>query len=144
SRDAAVQGGDSGPAIVPGKPQESLLVSAIRHEGDIQMPPDDKLADSQIASITRWVQLGAPWPTSEPKDGAKSNARRHWAFQPIRQPPVPANVQKPDRHSQVVDAFIHEKLQAAGLGMSPPADRRTLIRRASFDLTGLPPSAEDV
>ena len=143
SREAAVAGGVTGPAIVPGDPEKSLLIAAIRHEGDLQMPPKAKLTEAQIAAVTHWVKLGAPWPK---EDSASSQirdaARTHWAFQPVRDPPVP--VVAGNESPNPIDAFIRARLATQKLQPSPHADRRTLIRRATYDLTGLPPTPEEV
>ena len=148
SRSGLLQGGSSGPAIVPGDPAKSLLIQAIRHDDpDLQMPPADhgpKLPDSAIADLTAWVAHGAPMPAGAGAYGevsASPNAP-HWAFLALQRPPVPATndpwVRSP------VDAFILQRLRNAGLSPNGPADPRTLLRRVTFDLTGLPPTAEDV
>jgi mono/diheme cytochrome c family protein len=150
SRQAMLAGGDSGTAVALGKPDESLLVEAIGYAGDVQMPPAGKLADEEIAALTRWIALGAPWP-DEPAgggsiraDGSISDAdRQFWSFQPIADPPLPA-VQRADWPRQPLDAFVLARIEAEGLQPADEADRRTFIRRASFDLVGLPPSAEEV
>jgi len=146
SREAMLKGGISGEAIVPGQPEKSLLIAAIRHEGDTKMPPKDKLKESQIAAITRWVKLGAPWPKDDASIATKKDAAHtHWAFQPVTDPPVPrraGDVNPPV--VSAIDAFIQEKIAEKGLTPSPPADRRTLIRRVTYDLTGLPPTPEEV
>jgi len=150
SREAALKGGDTGPALVPGKPDESLLIKAIRYtDPDLQMPPKGKkLPDEQIAVLSEWVKLGAPRPAPVATD--RLNRRRStaedkswWAFQPLRKPALPA-VKNSRWPANPVDQFIVAKLEAEGLKPSPEADRRTLIRRAYFDLIGLPPSAEEV
>ncbi len=148
SRTAMMQGGDSGPAIVPGKAEASLIVKAIRHEGDIQMPPDSRLKDEQIATLTRWVAQGAPWPDDAGgatirHGGITAEDRSFWSFQPVRPPPAP---QVGDRNwvRSPVDRWILAGLEEKGMHPVRPADRRTLIRRATFDLTGLPPTPEDL
>jgi hypothetical protein len=150
TRDGWRKGGDSGPAVVPGKPDESLLVQAIRHEGDgPQMPPNDaggKLADSQIAALTEWVRRGAYDPrTAEARRGGKTEQelREWWSFQPIK-PVAPPTVGKAAVLNNEIDRFIESGLEAEGMVLSPEADRRTLIRRMTYDLTGLPPSPEEV
>ncbi len=145
SRQGMLQGGDNGPAVVPGKPEESLLISAVRHAGDVKMPPSGKLKDKQIDAIAQWVRLGALWPTSPDTTGDKlaEAHRRHWAFQPIGDPPLP-DVKDVRWERTPIDRFVLAKLEAAGLMPSPPADRRTLIRRVTYDLTGLPPTPEQV
>lgn len=145
------KGGDTGPALVPGKPEASLLVKAIRYDNaDIRMPPKGKLSSQQIADLTEWVKIGAPDPRTE---SASKNpydfppllaaAKDHWAFQPVKAPTVPA-VSARDRVTTPVDAFLLAKLESQKLGFAPPADKRTLIRRVTFDLHGLPPTAEEV
>ena len=148
SRAAMIHGGDTGPAIVPGRPEASLFVKAIRHEGEIQMPPDSRLKDEQITSLTRWVADGAPWPddvgAATIRRGAISpEDRAFWSFQPVRTRPAP-EVEDRNWVRSPVDRWILAGLEAKGLRPVRPADRRTLIRRATFDLTGLPPTPEDV
>ncbi len=139
-----VEGGNTGPAVVPGKPEESLLVEAVRRGGDLKMPPDKPLTPTQVAALERWVAAGAPWPTSESTSVAKRPTwRDHWAFRPVADPAPPA-LADPRRARNPVDAFVLARLDANGLAPSPTADRRTLIRRVTYDLTGLPPSPEDV
>jgi len=142
SREALLKGGVSGPAIVSGQPGKSTLIAAIRHEGDIKMPPKSKLTEAQIAAVTHWVASGAVWPSAIAVAKSGDSRLTHWAFQPVRDPPVP--VVAGDQSANPIDAFVLEKLAAAGLSASPPADRRTLIRRMTVDLTGLPPTAEEV
>ena len=142
SRKALLAGGVSGPAIVPGQPAKSRLIAAIRHEGDLKMPPKSKLTEAQIAAVTHWVSIGAPWPEEKASAAAANNKKNHWAFQPVRDPPVPTVAgQQP---ANLIDAFLQTRRALAGLSASPAADRRTLIRRLSFDLTGLPPTADEV
>jgi mono/diheme cytochrome c family protein len=131
--------------IVPGDPDASKLVQAIRYNGARKMPPSGKLKDEEIASIESWVKAGAVWP-----EGLKaapysiSDAQRNfWAFRPIANPAVP-EVQNKKWARTEIDRFILAKLEAAKLQPVARADKRTLIRRASFDLTGLPPTPEEV
>jgi len=144
SREGTLKGGDTAPAVVPGDPEKSLLIKAVRYtDKDLRMPPKDKkLTDAQIADLVAWVKMGAPDPRHKEArtTGAKeAKAKMWWAFQPVREPAVPgANRQNP------IDAFVGEKLAAAGLGKAPPADRRSLLRRATFDMTGLPPTPEEI
>ena len=144
SRERVLQGGVSGPAVVPGLPEQSLLVTAIRHVGDIKMPPEGKLTEAQIAALTHWVKIGAPWSAKAVTATSKANeaARTHWAFQPVRDPAVP--VVAGNDSPNPIDAFVKEKLAKAGLNSSPLADRRTLARRISYTLTGLPPSSDEI
>ena len=147
TRDGLMKGGDSGPAVVPGDPAKSLLIRALKGDGVERMPPDKPLPAATIADFERWVKLGAP----DPRTGADATGgidieagKRHWAFQPIRRPSVP-ELRIP--HSALrtpIDTFILAKLSDNGLSLSPPADRRTLVRRAYFDLTGLPPTPEEM
>ena len=143
SRSRLLSGGDSGPAIVPGKPEESLLISAVRRTS-FEMPPDKPLTEQQVAILERWIRIGAPWPDEKPTATNKNHLlESHWAFQPLTHPALPV-VAESEWVRTPVDAFVLEKLQASRLQPSPPADRRTLIRRLSYDLTGLPPSPDDV
>jgi len=152
SRPAALAGGENGPAVVPGRKDDSLLVDAIDYES-LEMPPAGKLDAEKIAILTRWVELGAPWPASGPAETPTATVsakikitdedRKFWSFQPVRvqAPPVAAD----DRWSRnPIDRFLLARLSAEGLTPAPEADRLTLIRRATFDLTGLPPTPEDV
>ncbi|HEX4132400.1 MAG TPA: DUF1553 domain-containing protein [Pirellulales bacterium] len=149
SRPAALHGGESGPAIVPGKSAESLLIEAINY-ASFEMPPSGKLADEQIATLTRWIELGAP---GLPADGGAAPAdaekkitdedRAFWSFQPVRRPQVPA-VDDDSWCRNEVDRFIYQRLRAEGLEPAAPADRRTLLRRVYLDVTGLPPTAEEI
>ena len=143
SRDGVLKGGETGPAIVPGDPEKSLLIKAVRYtDKDLRMPPKDKkLSNEQIADLTSWVKMGAPDPrTNAPIVGAiAAKAKSWWAFQPLRKPEVSGNDEK-----DPIDAFVKAKLAAAGVEPVPTADRRTLLRRVSFDLTGLPPTPEEV
>ena len=145
SRAALLTGGDHGPAIVPGKPDKSLLINVVRHVGDVKMPPNEKLKDKQIQDLEQWILLGAPWPASltETSDKLAETQRRHWAFQPVLKPALP-EVKDSKWERTPVDRFILAKLDESGLSPSSVADRRTLIRRVTFDLTGLPPSFEQV
>jgi mono/diheme cytochrome c family protein len=136
-------GGDSGPAVVPGKPKESLLIRAINHEGP-EMPPKTRLKPAEIAALTEWVQMGAPWPEARPVPPVSATAAKsHWSFQPLTDPPVP-RVQDASWPKSGVDYFILAALEARGLTPVGPADKRTLLRRVTFDLTGLPPTPEEV
>jgi hypothetical protein len=131
----------SGPVVVPGKPAESRLIRAVRHEGDVAMPPKGKLPAAAIDALAAWVEMGAPWPEAKAKAAADGTA--HWAFRPVKAHPLPA-VQDRAWPASPVDHFILGGLEARGLRPSPPADRRTLIRRVTFDLIGLPPTPAEV
>lgn len=149
TREALLKGGTSGPVIVPGDAEASPLIKAVRYaDPELQMPPKDKkLPAEQIAALEAWVKMGAPDPrgSTGPKpltDIAEARAR-HWAFQPVTNP-VPPEVRKPRWVQTPVDAFVLAKLEQQKLKPAPPADRRTLIRRISYDLIGLPPTPEEV
>jgi mono/diheme cytochrome c family protein len=151
SLEGVLHGGESGPAVVPGNPAESLLIEAVNHDG-LEMPPKGKLSDAQIDALKRWVQIGAPWPgaghaTSSGTPAVRRTAltdedRAYWFFQPVKAVEPPAVPEGWARNP--IDAFILDRLRREGLSPSPEADRRTLIRRLTFDLTGLPPSPEEV
>ena len=143
SPNAILGGGNAGPLVVPGKPERSLLTRVLSHEGELKMPPTGKLADGDLAAVERWIRMGAPMPKAQaPSASAAGRARGHWAFSPPKRPAPPAAVS--DWALTPLDRFIEAKLDAEGLTPSPEADRRTLIRRAYFDLIGLPPSPADV
>ncbi len=144
-----LEGGRSGPAIVPGAADRSLLIHAVNHDTSLQMPPKEKLPIDDVLALTRWVAEGARWPNAEPvrrglsaTDTAKAEftdeERSHWAFRPVRQPVVPEGAANP------IDAFILSKLAQRGIAPAGQAGKRTLIRRAWIDLLGLPPSPEAV
>lgn len=141
-----LKGGDSGPAIVPGKHAESLLHQRIALG---EMPPGDKkLTAAQIELVAAWIDVGAKTARAEPETLLSSDAfteeeRAHWSFQPIRRPPLPS-VQNPDRVASPIDAFLLARLESEGLSFGPVADRVTLLRRLCYDLTGLPPAPDDV
>lgn len=151
TRDGVLKGGDSGPALVPGNPRDSLLIIGIRHEDkdpDMAMPPKkDRLPDHILADFEEWVRMGAPDPRTGPTRSTAwdpEKAASHWAFKPVVQPAVP-QVSDPKRFIQnPVDAFILAELQKRQLAPSPKASKANLIRRVSFDLTGLPPTAAEV
>ncbi len=148
SRVSALEGGDSGPAVVPGKLDESLLVEAVHHDG-LRMPPKTRLESDQIQVLERWVEMGAPWPDSAGSTPTRPTAeftaedRAWWAFQPLKRPEPPI-VSRQVWNQNPIDAFILAKLEENALEPAPEADRATLIRRLSFDLLGLPPSPEEV
>ena len=147
SRAGLLKGSDSGAVVVPGNPEKSLLLRAIRHDGDIKMPPKGKLPDAVIADLTNWVKMGAPWPESTAvaaRWNVEEARKRHWAFQPVKRVAVPVVSDPKVVIRNSIDAFVSAKQQAAGLAMSPEADRRTLLRRLSFDLLGLPPTPDEV
>ena len=136
SRAALLKGGDSGPAVVPDKPGESLLLKAVHRDADTAaMPPDKPLAAAAVAALERWVRDGAVWPASV----APIVVAKHWAFEPVRAAEPPAGVAP-----NPIDAFILAKLREKTLTPVAAADKLTLIRRATFDLTGLPPTPDDI
>ena len=157
TRAATLEGGDSGSALVPGKPDESLLIEAIRYGNpDLRMPPKgNKLSDDVIADFVEWIRRGAPdprtaatvaaAPTSAPVATGRAYApsKDHWSFKPVVQPDVPVT-QHPAWCQTPVDNFILADLEAAGMQPSPATDRRTLLRRVTYDLTGLPPTEAEI
>jgi hypothetical protein len=143
SRKALLEGGDNGAAIKPGDPENSRLIQAIRHVGDLKMPPRKKLPASSVAILAAWIKAGAPWPAPGPVVSRKDVRKRHWAFQPVRRPSLPA-VRNATFARNPIDVFVLSRLEAKGLSSSPEADKRTLLRRLSFDLIGLPPTPEEV
>ncbi|MFT4559769.1 MAG: hypothetical protein ACI92S_005163, partial [Planctomycetaceae bacterium] len=140
SRHGWKKGGGEGPAIVPGKPGESLLIEAVRYEG-YQMPPDKKLPTSEIALLEKWVAMGAPDPRKS--KAPKVDPEKLWALQRIENPAVPT-VKDAKWPQDDLDSFILARLESAGLSPASDADRYTLLRRVTFDLTGLPPTPEEI
>jgi mono/diheme cytochrome c family protein len=152
SGEAVRKGGKSGPPVVPGKPDESLLIRAVRQTHDrIKMPPGGKLKDEEIAALAEWVKAGAVWPAgalSQPKPASPeyvitAQQRAFWSFQRVRKPALPP-VKDAAAAPSALDHFVEAKLEAQGLQAARPAEKRVLIRRATLDLTGLPPSPEEV
>ena len=150
-RAGLLEGGNRGPAIVPHRPDESLLIRAVR--GDpIQMPPGGKLKEREVADLVEWIRLGAPWPEKQQAvsppapegepDWAKIRAD-HWAWEPVRKP-VPPKVSDESWVRNPIDLFVLAKLESAGLEPAPGADPATLVRRMHLDLTGLPPTPDAV
>ncbi|MCP5539765.1 MAG: DUF1553 domain-containing protein [Akkermansiaceae bacterium] len=152
TRDGWARGGDSGPALVPGKPADSLLLGALAHDPDLpEMPPKERLPDEVIAHFRAWIADGAPDPRTAPPaaaDGGKTGidveeGRRFWAFQPrVVSPPPP--VKRPDWPRGEIDRFLLASMEENGLSPAPPADPIALARRLTFDLTGLPPTPEEI
>lgn len=146
-------GGDTGPILDAGAPGNSRVLRALAHDGELKMPPSGKLPQEQIDAIAAWIAMGAPWPDEPAPAGPMAPASfddrlaaaktEHWSFKPVTRPEVPA-VADPSLVNNPIDAFVEARLEGAALSMSPEADRRTLIRRATFDLTGLPPTEEEV
>jgi hypothetical protein len=151
-REALLTGGDSGTALVPGKPEQSRLIEAIGYKNvDLQMPPRGKLSAEAIADLTEWVKMGAPWPKEASQgqsNGTKSSfdiderKRAHWAWQPVR-PRTPPAVRDASWPRDTLDFFILAGLEEKRLSPAKSADKRTLLRRLYFDLIGLPPTPEE-
>ncbi len=138
------KGGESGPPVIPGDADKSLLLKAVRQtDADLKMPPKGKLKDAEIADLTAWVKMGAPWPENS-LASASGSVKTHWAYQPVKSPAIPASRNPKSEIRNPIDAFIAAKLQQKGLSPSPPADRVTLIRRLTFDLHGLPPTPAEI
>lgn len=145
SRDALLKGGRSGPAVEPKAPERSLLIRAVSYEDEkLKMPPSEQLTKEQVAVLTKWVDAGAAWPASA-EGAAASNEdgfqitdehRAYWAYRPVKGA-VPAS-------ATAIDRFINDKLREKGLTPTPQADKRTLLRRVYFDLTGLPPTPKEM
>ncbi|MFN3324311.1 MAG: PSD1 and planctomycete cytochrome C domain-containing protein [Bryobacteraceae bacterium] len=140
TREAMLKGGRRGPAVVPGDSAASLLLRVLDHTGEIKMPPGDgkKLEPALIATVRDWVDAGAPFVQKEAAQKWDYKEEDLWAFRPVRKPTPPPIARNP------IDAFLLAALQQHGLQPAPKADRRTLIRRAALDLTGLPPTPEEI
>lgn len=145
-----IDGGRRGAAVVPGHPEQSLLIKAVRHQGGLEMPPKKQLSDEQIADLEKWVLDGAAWPAvavpadlTTPNPEYDSLRREHWAWQPIASP-NPPQVSNEAFIFNEIDRFILSKLEGKGLLPVGDADKLSLIRRVTFDLTGLPPTPEEV
>ncbi len=134
---ALLKGSDLGPVLIPGKPGESSFIKSIKHIGDAAKMPErkPKMPAAQIEALEQWVAMGAPWPADNKPatPSALDSAKAHWSYQPIGKPA-----------GGDIDGFVSAELKKAGLARSPQADKRTLIRRATFDLIGLPPTADEV
>ena len=149
SRQALLKGGNSGPAIVPGKPDQSLLVQAVSYTlARPKMPPSGQLREAEIRDLTEWIHQGAVWPDTPAAKNAKqfritAADRAFWSFRPIRKPAVPLTANR-DWPQSAIDRFVLAKLEEKGLQPSKPAEKNVLIRRAYFDLIGLPPTPEQL
>ena len=149
---ALLAGGESGPALTPGRPDESLLVTAVRYTDDeLRMPPKQRLPADKVQVIEAWVRSGAVWPGAAPRELKLHTRERigdadraYWAYQPLRDAPPPEPINAGPWSDHPIDRFLMARLQEAGLTPAPRADRVTLIRRAFLDLTGLPPPSERV
>jgi hypothetical protein len=145
---ALLRGGDSGPAVTPGKPEQSLLLAALRHDG-FEMPPSGRLPDAIAEDFAAWIRAGATDPRQDdtPLPSATTidieAGRQHWSFQPIRDP-VPPAVQRTDWPHNEIDAFVLAALEAAGEQPAADAQRLTWLRRVTFDMTGLPPTPAEL
>ena len=136
-----LKGGSRGPALVPGKPEASLLYTAAAHTGDLKMPPGKSaLPSADLAALRQWIETGAPWTAARKTQRDQPD---WWAFRSPKRPEVPQSPE-PGWQANPIDAFVAAKLGEKKLRHAPPADPRELIRRASFDLTGLPPAPERV
>jgi hypothetical protein len=151
SRAAMLQGTDNGPSVVPGAPDKSRLMKAIGYQDALlRMPPGGKIPDAVIADFAEWIKRGAPWP-NEAKSSAVAKTKdfdlreraKFWSLQPLKNPAIPT-VKNAAWPTSPIDYFILSKLEANALVPAPPADRRTLIRRATYDLTGLPPTRSEI
>ena len=153
NREGFLEGGESGPAVDPDALEDSLFIDAINY-GSYEMPPDSQLPDDEIAILTAWVKAGAAIPKdseferpeikhSNPATLVNEETKNYWAFRPVADPAVP-KVQNARRVSNPIDNFMLQKLEAAGLSPASPAEKQKLIRRAYYDLTGLPPSIGDI
>ena len=150
-REGLLQGGDTGPAVVPGSPEKSLLIKAVHYaDPDLRMPPKQPLSPAEVADLETWIKMGAPVPRDS--DSAKpapvagidlAAARKFWSFQPVSDP-APPSVRDQSWPRAAFDRFILARLEACGLAPGPSADKRTLLRRATFDLLGLPPTPEEL
>jgi cytochrome c553 len=141
SRESTLKGGETGASIKPGDAKNSLLIKAVTWEDDLQMPPKKKLSDEEIENLKQWVSMGAPDPR-EPNKAVK-NKKSHWAFQPVARPALPA-VKNPGWCVNSIDKFVLSKLESKSMLPASSADREALLRRAYFDLIGLPPSPKQI
>jgi Protein of unknown function (DUF1553)/Protein of unknown function (DUF1549)/Planctomycete cytochrome C len=144
----AGKGGDRGPAIVPGDPEHSLLIQAARRTGELKMPPDEPLRPDEVAGLVEWIRQGARWPAESARSSIRGGPvrpedRQFWSFQPLARS-LPPDVHDGSWARTPVDRFILPRLETEGLKPAAATDRRTLIRRVTFDLTGLPPFRADV
>ena len=135
------RGSANGPIINPDHPQQSRLLTVIRYQGDIKMPPTGRLSDERIAAFEKWVETGAPWPEAITQGAGPSS--KHWAFRPL-QDPAPPTILNPERARNAIDRFILAKLDEEGLPRAATANKLTLLRRAKFDLHGLPPTPGEI
>jgi cytochrome c553 len=144
------RGGESGPVVVPRQVDKSRLIQVVRGAGDVVMPPETKLKKSEIAALVKWVKTGAVWPGYKYRPGANKKGagftkqqKAFWSFQPVKNYSLP-QVKRQSWPVSPVDAFILAKLESVGLEPASSADRRTLLRRVTYDLTGLPPTPDEI
>ena len=152
SRAAVLRGGELGPAVDLAKPEESALLKAVKYE-ELEMPPNGRISPADVAVLDQWVRQGLPWPADMEKEpthhapkkpaGVTDEDRKFWAYQPVVEPRIPEVKNSAWVHNPV-DAFVLQKLEARGIAPAPAASARSLIRRATYDLTGLPPTPEEV
>jgi len=149
-RNGLLVGGDRGPAIVAGDPENSLLIHAVRQDDELKMPPKKQLSVEQIADLTKWIKDGAVWPgqhvhivTNEPNPEYDELRKSHWSWQPVQEPQIPT-VDDAEWSYDPIDALVRARLETEHLQPVAVADKRTLIRRLYFDLTGLPPAPQDI
>ena len=149
TRGGFLKGGASGPLLAAGNPLQGTLWSLLSHSGEVKMPPSGKLPAKQLESIKQWLLAGAPWP-EESSAGAQSRTsaimpgdKDHWSFRPVSRPAVP-KTRNSSWSRAGIDHFLLSRMETAGITPAPIADKRTLIRRASYDLTGLPPTPEEI
>ncbi|HYG74364.1 MAG TPA: DUF1549 domain-containing protein [Planctomycetota bacterium] len=148
---AILKGGQTGPAIVPGHPEKSLLITAVSYtDAELEMPPKEKLSPAEVDALTQWVKMGAPWPKDDSQQivmrkqkPITDKDRAWWSFQPLKVVSPPA-VDNTAWTKNPIDAFIFSKLKEEGLSPAPEADKAALIRRLTFDLHGLPPTPEEI
>ncbi len=143
-----LKGGESGPVLVPGAPEKSLLIKAVRYEDqELRMPPAAKLSAMEISDLTAWIKMGAPDPRTasvRPANGINlARGRDFWSLRPVQDQPVPEVLNR-DWPRNAIDRFVLQQQEATGLVPVEPADKRTLIRRATYDLIGLPPTPEEI
>ena len=155
SRDAILKGGHSGPAVDLSKPAESLLLKVLHHTGAVKMPPQGKLPQPEIEALTRWVEMGMPWPAAAsggknepvahhgPPAPDSPEARKFWAFQPVKRPAAPVVKNKAWARNPI-DNFILARLEKSGLAPAAPVDKPALLRRVYYDLIGVPPTPDEV
>jgi len=146
------KGGESGPVVVKGEPENSRLVIAINYQGQIKMPPTGKLKDAEIADLVAWIKIGAPWPDASAADVVvekpkgyqfTEEQKRFWAFQPVKDA-APPKVKNLAWSKSPLDRFVLAELEKKGLSPARPASKLALLRRATFDLTGLPPTETEI